>query len=474
MDYLLMECIQLEAYKNGAMKEWGHRHPEAIYEEETYRTNFRRQRDKILYTGGFRRLQDKTQVISAIKSGDHRTRLTHTLEVEQIAISLSDALCLNSDLVSAIAIGHDVGHTPFGHAVERVLNAKMKEMGGFSHAVQSVKYLCEKIVKESVTKSVEDTQKMEEVRKLQDIVFEGILKHDTDVYIGNYDNRQWDCTKYKLEEAGTLEMQIVYWADKIAYLTHDFEDFYHTEIYYNAKKNISNLEDDLKGILANLIPAKKEAILSDIKNFETRDLIRSIISELIRQSKENITSSKGKDSESLKRETTEIIKRKEREFALREKLPENELSVNYIKEIEAKFEKIDDSEQKEEMEKKIEKIKEIKKDAYIDGLMINLGDQYRKSYKELRKLLNKRYIFSPEITRSDAKAEKIASCLFNDFVNNSKLLPLNIQDLIITPEKTKGKYPLERVVADYIASMTDRYAEQIYSDLNAIGGNYEY
>ena len=86
--------------------------------EETYRTDIRRQRDKILYTGGFRRLQDKTQVISASISGDHRTRLTHTLEVEQIATSIANALRLNVDLVSAIALGHDVGHTPFGHAAE--------------------------------------------------------------------------------------------------------------------------------------------------------------------------------------------------------------------------------------------------------------------------------------------------------------------------------------------------------------------
>lgn len=112
--------------------------------EETYRTSLRRQRDKILYTGGFRRLQDKTQVISATVSGDHRTRLTHTLEVEQIAISIANALRLNMDLVSAIALGHDVGHTPFGHAAERKLNKLLKENGEFHHPIQSVRYLWEK------------------------------------------------------------------------------------------------------------------------------------------------------------------------------------------------------------------------------------------------------------------------------------------------------------------------------------------
>lgn len=111
--------------------------------EETYRTDLRRQRDKILYTGGFRRLQDKTQVISATREGDHRTRLTHTLEVEQIAISIANALKLNVDLVSAIALGHDVGHTPFGHAAERTLSNLLEDNGRFHHPIQSVRYLWE-------------------------------------------------------------------------------------------------------------------------------------------------------------------------------------------------------------------------------------------------------------------------------------------------------------------------------------------
>ena len=76
-------------------------------------------------------MQGKTQVIAATKNGDHRTRLTHSLEVEQIAVSIADALGLNRDLVSAIALGHDVGHTPFGHAVERFLNDELKDNGGF-------------------------------------------------------------------------------------------------------------------------------------------------------------------------------------------------------------------------------------------------------------------------------------------------------------------------------------------------------
>lgn len=467
MSEILMKCIDLEKSKNSQIKDWGYKHPEQSYEEETFRTNFRRQRDRILYTGGFRRLQDKTQVISAMKSGDHRTRLTHTLEVEQIAISLSDALGLNSDLVSAIACGHDVGHTPFGHAVERVLNEKLRKQGGFSHAIQSVKYLTEKMRKDKKTPK--------EVQDLQNIIFEGILKHDTDVYVGAYDNRQWDCSKYKLDEAGTLEMQVVYWADKIAYLTHDFEDFFNTEIYLNARKIPSDLEDKLKTFLANL--TKNPKIEEDLKFFETRDLIRTIIAELIEQSKENIKSNITLNSEDMRKETTRLIKEEERKLAAEKVREEKEemvknyidyLDVSKIKELESQLEDMQHNKRNI-----IDTIKEIKTNAYTDCLIINFSVDYRKHFKGLRKLLNKYYICSPEITRSDAKAEKIANCLFNDFVANPNLLPLSIRGRIKDNDADVAT-STERIVADYIASMTDRYAEVIYTDLNAIGGNYDY
>lgn len=482
MSEILMKCIDLEKRKNILIKNWGYKHPEKSYEEETFRTNFRRQRDRILYTGGFRRLQDKTQVISAMKSGDHRTRLTHTLEVEQIAISLSDALGLNSDLVSAIAVGHDIGHTPFGHAVERVLNDKLSKQGGFSHAIQSVKYLNEKMRKDKTPN---------EVLMIQDIIFEGILKHDTDVYIGAYDNRQWDCSKYKLDDASTLEMQVVYWADKIAYLTHDFEDFYCTEIYSNARNNSSDIEDKLKTILANLIPEKPK-IRDDLRFFETRDLIRNIIAQLIGQSEKNLKSNENLDSEDMRKETTRLIKEEEKKEAAEKAKKEKEdsavekkyveyLDVCKIRELGSQLEDMQQRNDKdlqeiiESTKKMIKTVKNIKKNAYMDRLMINFTDDYRKYYKELRKLLDDYYIFSPEITRSDAKAEKIANCLFDDFVQNIKLLPLNIRSRIKEHiDDPDGASSKERIVADYIASMTDRYAELIYTDLNAIGGNYDY
>lgn len=480
MEHKLSCCVDLEKEKNKFIKEYGFRHPEKCYEEETYRTNFRRQRDRILYSGGFRRLQDKTQVIAAMKSGDHRTRLTHTLEVEQIAISISDALGLNSDLVSAIALGHDVGHTPFGHAVENVLNQKLKNIGGFSHAVQSVKYLSEG--------TMNNSNPHDKIVEIRNIIFEGILKHDTDVYCGDYDNRQFDCSEFRLEEAGILEMQIVYWADKIAYLTHDFEDFYNTQIYINAKKSCKDLEKDLREILSNLIP-EKDGIKENINLFETRDLIRCIISELIRNSSENIkkhiVDNSIDSSEKARGITTRLIKGKEIEYLrkyLKDKTNDElkkELSIENISELKKELLKIDRDEKKVDEVKKLKAIiktlKTCKKEAYMDGLLINLSDDFRENYKKLRDILNRYYIASPEITRSDAKAKKIANSLFCDFVENYELLPLNIRVKIkSTEEDSSDLCSKERIVANYIASMTDRYAELIYTDLNAIGGSYDY
>lgn len=446
-----VKSIELENRQNNHICEWGTRHRGNVPEQETNRTDYRRQRDRILYTGGFRRLQDKTQVIAATKSGDHRTRLTHSLEVEQIATSLADALGLNRDLVAAIALGHDVGHTPFGHAVERFLDEKLKDKGGFSHAVQSVRYLVEKEI------------------KLTNEVFEGILKHDTDVYSGAYDEKQFNCSKYNPTEPGNLEAQVVYWADKLAYLTHDFEDFYKTEIYENAIKNDKKLQSKLKETLADLIPEKKTDILENIENFETRDLIRNVLSNLRDESLKTVN--KIKESTTL---NPDIIKKKTKERILEneQNLEIDGLKIDRVRERISEIKKdseIDDHKKKDEIKKMKKVIKKIKKKAYQKGLIINFEDKYSDSYYALRYILDEHYIMSPEVQRSDAKAIKVVEVLYKEFITNPRILPLNIQNKIESDKSNK-----ERIVADYIASMTDRYAEEVYNNLNSIGSYYKY
>ncbi len=159
--------------------------------ESPYRTVYQRDRDRVLHCKSFRRLKHKTQVFLAPEGDHYRTRLTHTLEVSQIARTIARALRLNEDLTEAIALAHDLGHTPFGHAGERCLDHCVE--GGFRHYEQSVR----------VVELLENTGRG---LNLTWEVRDGILHHT------------------KGEEAATLEGQIVRWADKIAYMNHDMDD----------------------------------------------------------------------------------------------------------------------------------------------------------------------------------------------------------------------------------------------------------
>src|SRR5271167_3349088 len=118
----------------------GRRYPEG---ESRTRTPFARDRDRIIHTSAFRRLKEKTQVFVAHEGDLYRTRLTHSLEVAQIARTLATALGLDADLAETIALGHDLGHPPFGHAGEEELERRMAPFGGFDHNVQNFRVLCE-------------------------------------------------------------------------------------------------------------------------------------------------------------------------------------------------------------------------------------------------------------------------------------------------------------------------------------------
>ena len=166
----------------------GRARPEAPCE---LRTAFQRDRDRIIHCKAFRRLKHKTQVFLSPESDHYRTRLTHTLEVAQIARTIARALRLNEDLTEAIALGHDLGHTPFGHAGERALNDCVP--GGFSHYEQSVR-VCEQLERDGLGLN------------LTAEVLDGILHHT------------------KGEQASTLEGRVVRISDRIAYINHDIDD----------------------------------------------------------------------------------------------------------------------------------------------------------------------------------------------------------------------------------------------------------
>ncbi|MGN0328999.1 MAG: deoxyguanosinetriphosphate triphosphohydrolase [Lachnospira sp.] len=191
------------------------------------RTIYQRDRDRILHSKSFRRLKHKTQVFLAPEGDHYRTRLTHTLEVSQIARSISRALRLNEDLTEAIALGHDLGHTPFGHAGERTLNELCPS--GFSHYKQSIR------VVEFLEKDGLGLNLTWEVR-------DGILNHRTSGH------------------PSTLEGKVVRLSDKIAYINHDIDDAIRAKIFS---------EDD--------IPSK----YTDILGKSTKERLNTLINDII-------------------------------------------------------------------------------------------------------------------------------------------------------------------------------------------------
>jgi dGTPase len=179
------------------------------------RTHYARDRDRIIHSRAFRRLKHKTQVFIPYEGDHFRTRLTHTIEVAQIARSAARTLGLNEDLAEAIALGHDLGHTPYGHSGEYVLDRLLREShpdaGGFKHNYQSVR------VVDRLEKRYEEPG-----LNLTNDVREGMLKHtswtrDYPFPLDFTDGLRW-------ESGGSLEAQIVNWSDEIAQQTHDLED----------------------------------------------------------------------------------------------------------------------------------------------------------------------------------------------------------------------------------------------------------
>lgn len=198
----------------------------ARYEPECdVRTAFQRDRDRIIHCKAFRRLKHKTQVFLAPESDHYRTRLTHTLEVSQIARTISRALRLNEDLTEAIALGHDLGHTPFGHAGERALNEISEN--GFCHYEQSVR-VCEKLEKDC--KGLNLTAE----------VLDGILNH----------------TRGPMPQ--TMEGRVVRISDRIAYINHDIDDAIRAGIIRE-----SDLDSDVCDVLGY---SKSERINTMVKS----------------------------------------------------------------------------------------------------------------------------------------------------------------------------------------------------------------
>src|SRR6202020_67358 len=192
----------------------GRRFPEPTH---PYRNDYQRDRDRIIHARAFRRLEDKTQVFTRRYSDHFRNRLTHTIEVAQISRTVAGALALNVDLAEALALVHDLGHPPFGHAGEKALNAAMREHGlSFDHNLHALRI-------------VEDFEQRYAAFRGLNLTFEvreGIIKHSHD-----YDaNDHPELAEYLLDQRPPLEAQLIDLTDEIAYNTADLDDGYEARL----------------------------------------------------------------------------------------------------------------------------------------------------------------------------------------------------------------------------------------------------
>ncbi len=203
---------QLETFEDQCLAPYGLRSKDSrgrfyTEDEPAYRTAFQRDRDRILHTTAFRRLEYKTQVFINYEGDYYRTRLTHTLEVAQIARTMARALGANEDLTEAICLAHDLGHSPFGHSGEVSLSRLMQDYGGFDHNKQSLRIVTQ------LERRYPDFPGL----NLTWEVREGIVKHESEYDIA-------DASDFNPELRGHLEAQIANVADELAYTAHDLDD----------------------------------------------------------------------------------------------------------------------------------------------------------------------------------------------------------------------------------------------------------
>lgn len=285
-----LETLEVKTLAPYAKKSRG-AHKTRLYEEpeHPYRTAFQRDRDRIIHSRAFRRLKHKRQVFLTSESDHYRTRITHTLEVSQLSRTLARALGLNEDLVEAIALGHDLGHTPFGHLGEAILNQIMtgaksfksqilsQNFGGFKHNYQSLRvvdYLEKKYTFQGLN--------------LTAPVREGILKH-TRLKRGDFEipNFCYEGLNFDLDQATTLEGQGVAICDEIAQRTHDLEDGIRAGLVELEQVRelpiVQNLEKKLK--IQNLLEEDKFLYLGLL----IRGLINLLVDDVIKQTLKNLS-----------------------------------------------------------------------------------------------------------------------------------------------------------------------------------------
>ena len=355
-----------------------------IEKKTTLRNDFQRDRDRIIHSTAFRRLKHKTQVF-VNTSGDHfRTRITHSLEVSQIARTLSKFFNLNEDLSETLSLAHDLGHTPFGHAGEEALNDCMKNYGGFDHNIQTLRIIT----------ILENRYYNFNGLNLTLETLDGLIKHNGpvnnktkfDTILG----KNFFKNKIKFLNNTSLEGQIAAISDDIAYNSHDLED--------GLKSNLFKL-NDLKNIpVLNKIISKHR---SKFTKYSADLIVRQIIRDII-----------------------------------------NEMVIDVIKTTEKNI--------------KTNKIKNLKEVYNSEKKIVCFSYKMKRFDLEIKKFLKEKMYFHKNVKKKTNYGKKIIKKLFLIIIKNPKKY-INIK-------KYKNS-KLERIICDFIAGMTDRYAINLYKKI---------
>ena len=355
-----------------------------IEKKTTLRNDFQRDRDRIIHSTAFRRLKHKTQVF-VNTSGDHfRTRITHSLEVSQIARTLSKFFNLNEDLSETLSLAHDLGHTPFGHAGEEALNDCMKNYGGFDHNIQTLRIIT----------ILENRYYNFNGLNLTLETLDGLIKHNGpvnnktkfDTILG----KNFFKNKIKFLDNTSLEGQIAAISDDIAYNSHDLED--------GLKSNLFKL-NDLKNIpILNKIISKHR---SKFTKYSADLIVRQIIRDII-----------------------------------------NEMVIDVIKTTEKNI--------------KTNKIKNLKGVYNSEKKIVCFSYKMKRFDLEIKKFLKEKMYFHKNVKKKTNYGKKIIKKLFFIIIKNPKKY-INIK-------KYKNS-KLERIICDFIAGMTDRYAINLYKKI---------
>jgi len=348
------------------------------------RNDFQRDRDRIIHSTAFRRLKHKTQVF-VNTSGDHfRTRITHSLEVSQIARTLSKYFNLNEDLSETLSLAHDLGHTPFGHAGEEALNDCMKNYGGFDHNIQTLRIIT----------ILENRYYDFKGLNLSIETLDGLIKHNGPVKDLTKLNRilgnDFFKKKINFTSNSSLEAQIASISDDIAYNSHDLED--------GLKSNLFDLNH-----LAN-IPVLNE-IISKHKKKLKRHSIDLIIRQIIR----------------------EII---------------NEMVSDVIKTTKKNI--------------RLYKIKNLNDIYRVKNQLVSFSENMQKFDKNIKSFLKQKMYFHRKVNSKTNYGRKVITRLFLRIKKNPRKY-INI--------KKYSNSNIERIICDYIAGMTDRYAINLYNQI---------